>query len=295
MLLTAGLARPAPPRRRLPPTRAKKQSLVEQMLDVMEGGPKLRKWYGAAPLGEAEAREETREREPEPEPEVEEEAGDAVLVSEGETPLAEAVITALVLAGRSVKLLSRTPALAAAARTSFGDYVRPCVVSDARDSAAVRKALSGCSCLVVCGPLGALAEQAARVSLAHVLLLSRSGAAAPLGGLLLPPGERARGEAGREEALRAAFSAERRFTILRLGSEVDAPGGREALLLSASTGEVGAGGVSREDAAAVVASILDGPPRGLSLELAAGERGRGGVSALLPDARQAWRGVIDTL
>jgi len=279
-----------PPRRALTRARAKR-SIFDELLDVMEGGPKLRRWYGAAPLGEAaEAREEAREPEPEPEPE----SGDAVLVSEGESPLAEAVVTALVLAGRSVKLLSRTQALAASAKTSFGDYVRP-VVADAGDAVAVRKALAGCSSLVILGPLGALAEQAARLSLSHVLLLSRCGVAPPLGGLLLPPGERARGEAGREEALRSALSAEPRFTILRLGAELDAPGGRSALLLSSTSGEVGTGGISREDAAAVVAAVLDGPPRGLALELAAGERGQGGVSALLPDARGAWRGVIDTL
>ncbi len=41
-----GLAAQPGGRRALAPLRAK-QSLADQLLDVMEGGPKLRRWYGA--------------------------------------------------------------------------------------------------------------------------------------------------------------------------------------------------------------------------------------------------------
>jgi len=142
-------------------------------LDVIEGGPKLRKWYGRSssvddvPLSE-------REAQPAPEPEEEEGAGDAVLVSESDSSLAEAVVMQLIVAGRSVRLLTGD---AAAAGRRYGDYVR-LLAGDARDSTAVRRALRGCAAVVVTGELGELAAEAARVSPPpHVLLLSRAARA----------------------------------------------------------------------------------------------------------------------
>jgi hypothetical protein len=101
-----------------PPLRA---SLADQLLDVIEGGPKLRRWYGAekkpprdsgGPVRGQPARCSVRllalsrsyrrcalcvfaTQEPEPEPEVDEEdpadaVRDAVLVSEADSPVGEA-------------------------------------------------------------------------------------------------------------------------------------------------------------------------------------------------------------
>jgi len=101
-------------------------NLAEQLLDVIEGGPKLRRWYGAekkVPRGDAP--------QPEPEPAEEEPAGDAVLVTEADSALGEALVFALILAQTlRVKLLTRD---AASATRRFGDYVQA-VSGDVQDA-----------------------------------------------------------------------------------------------------------------------------------------------------------------
>jgi len=100
-----------------------------------------------------------------------------------------------------------------------------------------------------------------------------------------------RGDARREQLLRAAAPS---FTILRLGAERDAPGGRVPLLVSSAPGEVG-GAISVEDAACVAVAALGLRPTGVTLEVAqaAGGGGGGGALALAQERRADWLATLE--
>ncbi len=241
------------PRRRCAPLRAK-QSLGDALLDVMEGGPKLRRWYGAAEKAPRDAGDNKPEAAPEEE-EDEPGEGDAVLVSDADSPAGEAVVFALILASARVRLLCRD---AAAAAMRFGEYAKP-IQGDVADAAAVKRALRGTAAVVVTGALGGVPAAAAAAGAKHLVLLSAAPGALPggLAALLRGAEDAARCGPQREQAARGAGVP---LTVVRAGAFRDAPGGTDALALSAAGGLTG--GLSREDAAAVcVAAALGTPPR----------------------------------
>ncbi|XP_068659918.1 uncharacterized protein [Aristolochia californica] len=93
----------------------RKTSFTDQILDYIEGGPKLRKWYGAPDLlpkdgGLAEEEDESQE----------EEMKDAILVTNGDSEIGEMVIVSLIVKRARVKALVKNKR---AAVESFGTYV----------------------------------------------------------------------------------------------------------------------------------------------------------------------------
>lgn len=86
------------------------------LLDYMEAGPKLRKWYGE---GERRPRDG---QEPDPEKDEPDAPGDAVLVTDGDSPMGELVILQLILARLKVTALVKD---SAAATQAYGSYVTP--------------------------------------------------------------------------------------------------------------------------------------------------------------------------
>ena len=236
-------------------TAAKGPSLADQLLDVIEGGPKLRRWYGAekkVPREAAESVEEEQAGEPE-----DDGVTDAVLVTEADSALGEAVVFALLVAGVRVRLLCKSTAQA---EQRFGSAagVKP-VAGAASDAGAVRAALRGCSAVVITGPVGAVLKEAAG-AVKHVVLASRAPRATyanPLQALMQSGEERGRADPGREAAVLSAAGMP--VTVLRLGAEVTAVGGKQMLAVSAVPAAL-EGSISVEDAAAVTAAVLQAPP-----------------------------------
>ena len=278
------------------PLRAK-QSLAESLLDVIEGGPKLRRWYGAEKKAPRDADGGGSEPEAAPgggeDDDPADEAGDAVLVTDADSLAGEAVAFALILASVRVKLLCRD---AAAAAMRFGEYARP-IQGDVSDAAAVKRALRGTAAVVLTGALGAVPAAAAADAATprHLVLLSAAPGAMPggLGALLRSAEDAARSGAQREQAARAAGLP---VTIVRAGAFADAPGGTQALALSAAGGLTGA--LSREDAAAVcVAAALGAPPRVSRVFEVAVAAGAAGAVTLPPSGGNAasWCDAIAAL
>ena len=123
---------------------AKKKGLFDEMLDVMEGGPKLRKWYGqdssvGAPDEErsvqpsdASRDDEDARKAPVPTRTEVETAWDsqprrATLVTDADTALGEAIIMQLIVAKQPVVAMGLTPE---AASMRFGPYVTAADVAD---------------------------------------------------------------------------------------------------------------------------------------------------------------------
>jgi hypothetical protein len=286
-------------RRRLCSARGSGPSLGDQLLDVIEGGPKLRRWYGAA---EKAPRDTSRGPVDEEEGEEEEEPlGDdgAVLVTDATSALGEAVVFALLLsnANTPLRLLCSSKSTV---EQRFGRAVTA-VAGSVTDTSVVRSALRGCSAVVVTGPTGAVFAEAAAARLQHAVLLSRASKAAhenPLQALLQSGDERGRADPGREAA---ALQCAVPCTVLRLGAEITSPGGRQVLEASTTLGSV-SGALSVEDAAAVTAAVLRAPPprRARMLEVAAADARRGaatGAVALKPADRNtdAWTAALGAL
>ncbi|XP_078429459.1 NAD(P)-binding Rossmann-fold superfamily protein isoform X2 [Wolffia australiana] len=94
----------------------KERGFMDQILDYIEGGPKLRKWYGAPdllPIDGGSEDEQDLDLETE-------EPRDAILVTDGDSEIGQMVILALIVNRARVKALVRDKQ---AAVEAFGSYV----------------------------------------------------------------------------------------------------------------------------------------------------------------------------
>ncbi|VAI53466.1 unnamed protein product [Triticum turgidum subsp. durum] len=110
-------------------------SFTDRILDYIEGGPKLRKWYGAPDLlpkdGGAEGEEDESSDIEEPR--------DAVLVTNGESEIGQMVILSLILKRARIKALVKDKR---STEEAFGTYVE-CMVGNIGDKSFTKKTLRG--------------------------------------------------------------------------------------------------------------------------------------------------------
>lgn len=136
---------------------------MDQILDYIEGGPKLRKWYGAPDLlpkdGSASQVDETTE---------EDEVRDAVLVTDGDSEIGQMVILSLIVKRIQAKALVKDKR---AAVEAFGTYVES-MAGDSKDRSFLKRALRGVRA-VICVNEGFLSSIESWKGLEHVILLSQ--------------------------------------------------------------------------------------------------------------------------
>ncbi|XP_057977716.1 uncharacterized protein LOC131164491 isoform X3 [Malania oleifera] len=142
----------------------KKASFVDQILDYIEGGPKLRKWYGAPDLlpKDGSAVEE------EDESSDVEEARDAVLVTDGDGEIGQMVVLSLIVKRIRVKALVKDKR---AAVEAFGTYVES-MTGEANDRLFLKKALRGVRA-IICSNEGFFSKVGSLDGVQHVILLSQ--------------------------------------------------------------------------------------------------------------------------
>lgn len=244
----------------------KKRTFGEQILDYVEGGPKLRKWYGAT--DEPRRRKDTNEEERK-----EESREGSVLVVGGDTPTGELVVLQLVLASARVTALVKD---AEAEKNAYGLYVVP-VEGTSNDPEAVKEGLKGAKSIVVVGQLGCVAELAASGGeVEHIVLLSSVDVArgGSTGFAKLLGGEQATIDSVKREQKVVASGIP--YTIVRVVNLKDAPLGRPSGIRTGKEGTL-SGTVTRADAAAVLVNALEYPPKtGRIFEVAAGDMGLDG-------------------
>jgi len=167
-----GNAVPLSPGRRRPAllavVRAKRKdeaSFTDRILDYIEGGPKLRRWYGAPDLLPKDGAAEDEEDESQDI----EESRDAVLVTNGDSEIGQMVILALILKR------ARTKALVKDKRTTeeaFGTYVE-CMVGDIGDKSFTKRALRGVRAIICPADDGFFSEPIDLKGVQHIVLLSQ--------------------------------------------------------------------------------------------------------------------------
>ncbi|BBN20321.1 hypothetical protein MPTK1_8g18210 [Marchantia polymorpha subsp. ruderalis] len=224
-------------------------SFGDQLLDYIEGGPKLRKWYGAPeqmPRSESQDEEED-EAEEEEEPE-EDTVRDVVLVTDADSE----TVLELILKRLRVRALVKD---IKSATVGFGAYVEP-VEGDVNDRAILKSSLRGVRAIICPTKVGGLADRELVKGVEHIVLLSKLTVNRNQAGLGSLFGALGRRDAEENEAAISSLGVP--YTIVRAGALKDEPGGQ----LGFSYGQGGSvqGTISRQDAAYVCAEALDAPP-----------------------------------
>jgi hypothetical protein len=258
---------------RLLTTRAKKEenSLSDDLLDFAMAGQKMRKWYGAPERSKSKKTKKDTGNDNQPQAydeEEDEEANDAVLVTDADTPIGEQVLLRLILSRIKTKaIVSDT----SKARASYGDFVEPISI-DLGSQNAAKKALRGCGAVISLGRLGGLSQAiASRPDFIHLIVLSTSNALTSSGKMpwssffkSTVSGTGDLSDASREVQAAQSCSG---CTIIKVdaSSLQESPGGSSSLGFVSNTEgkrwerELG-NSISCEDLAAVLVASLEHPP-----------------------------------
>ncbi|GLU14261.1 hypothetical protein SLE2022_308420 [Rubroshorea leprosula] len=225
----------------------KKINFVDQILDYIEGGPKLRKWYGAPDLlpKDGSAVEDEDEYQ-------EDEVRDAVLVTDGDSEIGQMVILSLIVKRTRVKALVKDKRTATEA---FGTYVES-MAGDASDKLFVKRALRGVRA-IICPNEGFLSTVESLKGIKHVILLSQLSVYRGSGGIQALMKGNARKLAEKDEAVLMDTGIP--CTIIRAGMLQNTPGGRQGF--SFEEGSAASGSLSKEDAASICVEALDVVPQ----------------------------------
>ncbi|PSS18097.1 Sanguinarine reductase [Actinidia chinensis var. chinensis] len=234
-------------------------NLVDQILDYIEGGPKLRKWYGAADL----LPKDGSILEEDDESPVEDEVRDAVLVTDGDNEIGQMVILSLIVKRTRVKALVKDKR---AAVEAFGTYVEP-MAGDTSDRSFQQKALRGVRA-IICPNEGFLSQVESLKGVQNVILLSQLSVYKGTVGIQALMNSKARKLAEQDESIVMASGIP--YTIIRAGSLQNTPGGKQGF--SFKEGSASQGSLSKEDAAFICVEALDAvPQKGLIFEVVNGE------------------------
>ncbi|CAA7394955.1 unnamed protein product [Spirodela intermedia] len=242
------------------PAERKERSFTDQILDYIEGGPKLRKWYGAPDLLPKDGRPEDED---DGAPEAEQ-VRDAVLVTNGDSEIGQMVILSLIVKRARVKALVKDKQ---AVVEAFGTYVEP-IAGDARSNSLPKEALRGVRAIICPSNEGFLSDVGQMKGVEHIVLLSQLAAYEGSSGLQALINAKARKSAERDEE--AVVSSGIPYTIVRAALLQNSPGGNQGF--SFQEGVAAKGRLSKEDAARICVEALDAvPPKGLVFEVANGD------------------------
>ncbi|KAJ6805497.1 uncharacterized protein M6B38_180780 [Iris pallida] len=235
-------------------------SFTERILDYIEGGPKLRKWYGAPDLLPKDGGLEAGDDET---PE-DEEVRDAVLVTDGESEIVQMVVLLLILRRARVKVIVKNKR---AAIDAFGTYVEP-IAGDVNDKSFLTKNLRGVRTIICASNDGFFADMGSMKGVQHIVVLSQLAVYRGSSGLQAIMNGKAKKLAERDEEIVVASGIP--YTIIRAGLLQNTPGGKQGF--NFEEGSAARGRLSKEDAAFVCVEALNAiPRRGLEFEVVNGE------------------------
>ncbi|XP_073140350.1 uncharacterized protein [Henckelia pumila] len=238
-------------------SKKKQLGFMDQILDYIEGGPKLRKWYGAPDIMSKDENALQEEDTPE-----EEEIRDAVLVTDGDNDIGQMIILSLIVKRVRIKTLVKDKRVSMEA---FGTYVEP-MTGDTKDKTFLKKALRGVRALI-CPNEGFLCNIESWKGVEHVILLSQLPLHRDRTGIQAAMNSNAKKLAEQDESVAKACGVP--YTIIRTGDLKNTPGGKQGF--SFEEGSAVKGTLSKEDAAFICVEALDNvPQKGLIFEVVNG-------------------------
>ncbi|KAF0922304.1 hypothetical protein E2562_031798 [Oryza meyeriana var. granulata] len=259
----ARLSRRPPPHPLLAVVRSKgkdEASFTDRILDYIEGGPKLRRWYGAPDLLPKDGGAEDQEDEPSDivEPR------DAVLVTNGDSEIGQMVILSLILKRARIKALVKDKR---STEEAFGTYVE-CMVGNMEDKSFTKKALRGVRAVICPADDGFFSDLMDLKGVQHIVLLSQLSVYRGSGGLQAIMNSKLRKLAEKDEEVVLASGIP--STIIRTGSMQSTPGAERGF--DFTEGVAAKGRMSKEDAATICVEALDAiPQKTLIFEVANGD------------------------
>lgn len=239
-------------------------SFTDRILDYIEGGPKLRKWYGAPdklPTDGGVNKLDDEGIQEDGSPEGETEIRDAVFVTDGDSEIGQMVILSLILKRIRTKALVKDKR---AAVDAFGVYVEP-VSGDVNSKSFLR----GVRAIICPSNEGFLSEAEEQMTgIEHIVLLSQLEAYKGGGGFQAFLNSSTRKLAEKDEQVVIASGIP--YTIIQAGTLQDSPGGAQGF--NFEQGVASKGQLSKEDAAGICVEVLQVvPQKGMVFEVANGE------------------------
>ncbi|KAH6821136.1 Rossmann-fold superfamily protein [Perilla frutescens var. hirtella] len=228
-------------------SKKKKLGFMDQILDYIEGGPKLRKWYGAPDLVEKDGNKLEED-----EAQEEEEARDAVLVTDGDNEIGQMIILQLIVKRVRVKALVKDKRVAMEA---FGAYVES-MAGDTKEKSFLKKAFKGVRA-VICPVEGSVYNIDGWKGIQHVILLSQLSVYRDSSGIQAVMNSNARKLAEEDESVVKASGVP--YTIIRTGVLKNTPGGQQGFCFD--EGSAAKGSLSKEDAAFICVEALENAPQ----------------------------------
>ncbi|PKA55618.1 Uncharacterized protein AXF42_Ash006820 [Apostasia shenzhenica] len=211
--------RPPPPSSSLLFCQSSKKNdsgFIDRILDYIEGGPKLRKWYGASELLPNGVKDVEDDEAPETD-----EIRDAVLVTNGESEIGQMVILSLILKRTRVKALVKDKK---ASVDAFGTYLES-LAGDLSDRFFLSKALRGVRSIISPANVGYFHDAGRMKGVQHVVLLSQLDVYRSSGGFQAIMNNKVQKLAERDEEVITSSGIP--YTIVRAGLLQDTPGGRD--------------------------------------------------------------------
>ncbi|KAI3931600.1 hypothetical protein MKW92_011202 [Papaver armeniacum] len=241
----------------------KRNGFMDQILDYIEGGPKLRKWYGAEKLpkdgGDVEDGEDDDTQEVE-------QVRDAVLVTDGDSEIGQMVILSLIVARARVKAIVKNKR---AAIEAFGTYVES-IAGDVNDPPFLKKTLKGVRSIICPSSEIFVPDTKSLEGVEHIVLLSQLAVYRGSDGIQALIQSNAKKLAEKNESMVMNSSNKIPYTIIRSGLLQDTQGGQQGF--NFKEGSAAQGKLSKEDAAFICVEALNAvPKRGLVVEVANGE------------------------
>ena len=255
------------------------RGLFDDVLDMLEGGKKLRRWYGSdSSVGARGSRANDDADDADDDPSVNDAAPEdededveldvpraAILVTNASGTLGESVCARLILAKANV-VAEVGERERASAEGRFGPYARL-----ASDAWSVGARLNGVRAVVACGALDSgFVDACVRRKVKHIVLVSSAKSAS--NGLFASAEEKARWDRGREAECAASGLA---VTVIRPTRVKEAPGGSKEIVFA--QGDTASGEITVEDLAETCARALTKPPRAgtaLTFEVSNGSEAR---------------------
>ncbi|DBA83648.1 TPA: hypothetical protein ACH3X1_006207 [Trebouxia sp. C0004] len=227
--------------------RVRCQGFMDQLTDYINGGPKLRKWYGEGELP-VDGGSSIVSNMPEPEDIAPEDVErDAVLVTEADSPTGEQIVLQLILARLPIKIITQD---AEEAKRGYGPYVT-----------------------AFAGDVGEEPSTDSSCVFAHPSCCPSPGINQSQGinfGALFGTEQALLKDPKRELAVQQSGIP---FTIVRAGKIQNQPGSN--MQLNISQDDQTSGVISREDVARVLAGVLQAPPEhGLVFQVTASGPGQ---------------------
>ncbi|XP_026450217.1 uncharacterized protein LOC113350313 [Papaver somniferum] len=242
----------------------KRNGFMDQILDYIEGGPKLRKWYGAEKLpkdggGDVEDGEDDDSQEVE-------QVRDVVLVTDGDSEIGQMVILSLIVARARVKAIVKDKR---AAIEAFGTYVES-IAGDVNDPPFLKKTLKGVRSIICPSSEIFVPDIESLEGVEHIVLLSQLAVYRGSDGIQALIQSSAKKLAEKNESMVMNSSNKIPYTIIRAGLLQDTQGGQQGF--NFKEGSAAQGKLSKEDAAFICVEALNAvPKRGLVVEVANGE------------------------